>query len=289
MLARLRSSMLLSDRYVEYERLLEILASHGFVGLTVREVSRFLQEGRSLPGRRVLLRHDIDTDPGYVDQWLAAERRFGFPASYYFRLRTLDIPAMGKVEAGGSEASYHFEELASVIRRRGLNNRPITDEIIAEASDDFEKNFTALQRKCEWPLRTVASHGDFVNRKIGMTNCIVIADRERRERLGLWAEAYDPDIQAAFGAKFSDRMGGGWRSGAGIDNPEKAISSGSDSLSILTHPRHWRANLAGNFREDMDRVLSGVLFDLGLPAGAMVDYVNQRWRLTVSMSHDANP
>lgn len=274
---RIRSNFFLRDRSDSYETLLRFLKDSGYVSVTMRDVIQSLRSNNPLPNRRVILRHDIDSDSGYVNTWLSIEERFGFPASYYFRLRTLDTRLMERIEASGGEASYHFEELASVIRRRGLQRKDMQRNIIEEARDEFEKNLLALKARCPLPFQTVAAHGDFINRKFGLTNSIVVTDQGLRDRLGILAEAYDEDIAKTIDVRFSDRMGGGWISD-GIADPQIAIENNVSSIQILTHPRHWRASIFCNLYEDADRILSSALHNLALPAGPIVDYINRRPR-----------
>jgi len=276
---RSRAYFFLPNRWEEYDGLLRLLAEAGYVSLTLREFAERKNKKEALPDRRVFLRHDIDTDPGYVDYWLRSEKKFGFQASYYFRLRTLDLKAMRRIESAGGEASYHFEELASVIRRRAIRSNLLAKNFIPEARDEFEKNYRRLQELCDWPLRTVAAHGDFVNRKVGMTSSVIISDPELRSKLGILAEAYDDHVTRAFASRFSDMMGGkGWRSQQ-LGTLDEIIAGGAP-FQLLTHPRHWRARIFANLREDVDRVLSAVANELGVPAGGFVDYANKRRQLT---------
>jgi hypothetical protein len=284
---RVKANFLLPDRTSEYERMLTYFADTGFLSLTIRDLAHFLQEGRSLPPRFFVMKHDIDTDPGYVDSWLASERKFGFRATYYFRLRTLDLAAMGRVEAAGSEASYHFEELATVLKRRAVPLGPIPKETIRDAQAEFEENFSRLQRLCAWKLETVASHGDFMNRKFRTPNSKILEDLSLRDRLGIIAEAYDERIVNCFEVRFIDNMGAHlWRPTTEPD-PESAAAHGKTSLQILTHPRQWRGHPRESLREDADRMVSSILHEARIPAGRFVDYVNRRSRL-VSTSGNAH-
>ncbi len=67
-----------------------------------------------------MLRHDVDTDPGTAAAMWDIERELGVESSYFFRLSTLAPALMADIAAGGSEASYHYEEVATVAKRRRL-------------------------------------------------------------------------------------------------------------------------------------------------------------------------
>jgi len=282
---RARADVLLADRRGEYEAILNRLRAEGFTSLTLRELALLYRGKGSMPKRLVVLRHDIDTDPDYALVWLALEQKYGFTASYYFRHRTADVELMQHIERHGSEASYHFEELATVARRHGLWDGPVTDSILTEARCEFEHNFCALRAKSMLPLQTVASHGDFVNRRLGITNCAILECDELRTRLGIIAEAYDRGIVELFDARISDTMGSQrWRwssiasssrangtvlGDGSCPDPSRLIENGALVLQILTHPRHWRANIICNLSEDFDRLLMGCLAWAGWPAGRL--------------------
>jgi len=283
--ARARADLFLSDRRAEYENILKRLRAGGFASLTLRELASRRNSSKGIPERWVILRHDIDTDPDYALVWLTLERKYGFTASYYFRQCTANVKLMQHIEQSGSEASYHFEELATIVRRRGQWDGPVTESLIAEARCEFEQNFCALRANTKLPLLSVASHGDFVNRRLGVTNSVILDCVETRQRLGIIAEAYDVEIVDLFDARISDIMGNErWRwsnmaSNSGKEGPSseefrspdpvKLIEHGAMALQILTHPRHWRANIASNLRENCDRLLMGCLALVGLPAGRL--------------------
>ena len=88
-------------------------------------------------------------------------------SSYFFRLSTLAPALMAEIAAGGGEASYHYEELSWVAKRRRLRSRSDALRALPEARDRFAENLQTLRMKTGLPMRVVASHGDFVNRRLG--------------------------------------------------------------------------------------------------------------------------
>ena len=85
---RIYSDYLMPDRTADYEALLRAAIGAGYVLMSVRD---FIDLGQVGPQRVMVLRHDIDTDPG------TARRLF-------------------EIEEYGSEASYHFEEIAGFVK-----------------------------------------------------------------------------------------------------------------------------------------------------------------------------
>ena len=51
----------------------------------------------------------------------------------------------------------------------------------------------------------MASHGDFVNRRLNIINHELLNDPAMRARCGIVCEAYDPELLAHFDAYLSDR------------------------------------------------------------------------------------
>ena len=93
----------------------------------------------------MVLRHDVDTDPGTAAAMWDIDRGLAVESSYFFRLSTLAPALMADIAAGGSEASYHYEELSSVAKRRRLRNRSDALRALPEARERFSENFQKLR------------------------------------------------------------------------------------------------------------------------------------------------
>jgi hypothetical protein len=72
-----------------------------------------------------LLRHEIaiDSDLKTARAMFDLERKLDIRSSYYFRLSTGDIPFMRELEAEGSEAGYHYEEIATFAKCNGIRTK----------------------------------------------------------------------------------------------------------------------------------------------------------------------
>jgi hypothetical protein len=187
------------------------------------------------------------------------DRRLGVECSYYFRLSTLDTALMADIAAGGSEASYHYEELSSVAKRLGLRSRSDVLIHLPEARDRFAENVQRLRAVTGLPMRVTASHGDFVNRRLGIQNWVILADPGFRSALGVDLETYDEAFLRHLSSRHIDapypRF---WDYG----DPAEAIRSGQPVISVLVHPRHWRVDRTLNARDDITRVVEGLRFEL---------------------------
>ena len=86
-------------------------------GYKVMGVGSFWRAGeaRDQTRRVLVLRHDVDTDPRTAAAMWRADQRLGIDSSYFFRLATLDADLAVRIASAGGEASYHYEELATII------------------------------------------------------------------------------------------------------------------------------------------------------------------------------
>jgi hypothetical protein len=277
--ARFHGNFLLADRTDIYRSLLASFRERGFVALTFAGFARLRIAGSPPPPRVLLLRHDIDTDPAYVPRWLEVEREFGFVSTSYYRLRTLDVATMRAIAEGGGEASYHYEELASHAKAFGLRTREAALAALPAVRSRFAANLSAVRRMTGLPIETVASHGDFANRALGVTNAALI-DRAFADSLGILAEAYEPLVQEGVSCRVSDQhYPDQWRFSVGPGSFAEVLAKDEAVVEILTHPRHWRAAPSANLREDADRIVSSVFFKAGVPLRGYADMADRRSRL----------
>ena len=179
---RLYADFLMPSRLGAYRALLELALQEGY---DVRGVGDFALAPPETAGPKTLiLRHDVDTDPGTAARMWAADRSLGVRTSYFFRLSTFDVVLIQQIADGGGEVSYHYEELTTVVKRRGARTRDEAAQWLPEARDEFAANLARLRRQTGLPMRVVASHGDFVNRRLDIANWEILADQGLRARLG---------------------------------------------------------------------------------------------------------
>src|SRR5215470_5987150 len=124
----------------------------------------------------LVLRHDIDTDPTTAKAMWCIEKALGVRSSYYFRLSTIDISLMQEIEFSGGEASYHFEEIAMLAKQKRLKRRENVLPYMPYIRSMFKDNLDLLRKQSGLPMKIVAAHGDFANRKLGMFNWELLQD-----------------------------------------------------------------------------------------------------------------
>jgi hypothetical protein len=112
-------------------------------------------------------------------------------------------------------------------------------------------------------MRVVVSHGDFMNRRLGIPNLVILDLPEFRQEVGVELEAYD----AAFMRRTSSSI---WDTLHPVywipRDPLDAIQEHEPVIYLLVHPRHWHVNRVVNALDDLMRLEEELL--VWLPLGA---------------------
>ena len=257
---RVYADFLMPSRLDDYERLLGAFVEAGYAVTSVEAFARRrLDAGQATPERTLILRHDVDTDPGTARAMWQVEHRLGVAGSYYFRLSTMDADLVAAIAGSGGSASYHYEEIATVAKRRRLRTRAEVEPILPEAQAEFRENLVRLRALTGQPMDVVASHGDFVNRRLGVPNWHLLIDPAFRAACGIVAEVYDQALMAPVTSRHSDTLSPRFWVPA---DPRTALSRREPVVYLLVHPRHWRTAPLVNLRDDLRRVAEGVAYAL---------------------------
>ena len=257
---RVYGDFVMPSRLAEYGQLLERALGSGYQICSVGGLWRQVLAGGLVPSQRyMVLRHDVDTDPETAEAMWDIDRGLGVETSYFFRLSTLAPALMADIAAGGGEASYHYEEFSFVAKRRRLRSRPEALAALPEARYAFAANIERLRARTGLPMRVVAAHGDFVNRRLGVPNSIVLADAAFRTQVGVDLEAYDEPYLRHLTKRHSDAPPPQLWEGK---DPALMIEARVPVIAVLIHPRYWRANRVANTRDDVRRLLEGVRYSL---------------------------
>jgi hypothetical protein len=254
---RIYADYLSPCRFEEYERLLHQALEAGFKHCTVYGVYSALRHKTSNFDDKIFVhRHDVDTDCTTARMLFYLEKKFGVKATYYFRLSTLDVRLMAEIREYGSEVGYHYEELATYAKRFGLRSKDEVLKHIDPIRAEFERNFKDLEKRLGFKLNTVASHGDFANRKLGLLNTLILEDKALRERLSIECEAYDDILMSFFDVYLSD---GPPRDYYPRGSPFAALST-AKRIYLLTHERHWRTNIVANTIDNVTRAFEELMW-----------------------------
>lgn len=242
-------NFLMPDRLEEYRALLRAIAVRGYRFLTMEEFAAHVRADRRETDSVCVLRNDVDSDPGGAGRMFEIDRAEGARATYYFRLATIDRGVIERMRASGAEVGYHFEELASYAKQAGIRTKAGIEAHIPAIRDMFRGNVTRFTEAAGVAPRTVAAHGDFANRRLGVTNNHIV-DRALLDEFGIVAETYEPWLMSAVTVRLADRAAPVWWHPM---PPEKALRSTPAVLYILVHPRQWVRNPWGNSALDVRR------------------------------------
>src|SRR3954449_13437017 len=257
---RLYADFLMPSRLTLYRALVETALDSGYEILSIEALSQRVHGLGLDPSKRYLaLRHDVDTDAGTASAMWRIDRDLGVRSSYYFRLSTVSPALMHDVAFGGGEASYHYEELATIAKRRGVRTAAELEAHLPEAQAEFGRNLEGLRSSTGLAMRVVSAHGDFVNRRLGVANWALLADPAFRAQVDIDAEAYDRELIGTFTSQFTDVPHPRYWSPA---DPLEQIRAGDSVVFVLVHPRHWRVDRLGNLRDDVGRALEGARYGL---------------------------
>lgn len=257
---RLYEDFLMPSRFNEYRLVLEGLRKAGYQFVPIRDYWSGLKIGEyNSTNKIVLLRHDIDTDSQTARKMWEIERSLGIKSSYYFRLKTIDIELMRQIENDGGESGYHYEEIASFAKKYALRTPADVQNHFSEIRKLFIANLSEFRSVSGLPVRTVASHGDFVNRKLGMPNWLLLSDYDLRSESGIELEVYDKEFVNKLDIKITD---GVYPSNWKPVNPLSTVTVETCPrvICLLVHPRHWRSNFKVNLMDNLNRLVEGISY-----------------------------
>ena len=216
-----------------YTYLLQILREQGF---RFQPFATFMQTPAP---RLIILRHDVDRQPGNSLKTARLEYDLGIQASYYFRAvpDSWDEAIIQKIAGLGHEIGYHYENLSDC---KGDPNR---------AWEDFQTNLAKLRGLAH--VTTICMHGSPMSR----INNLDLWKTHDYKALGIVGEPYlDVDFTQVF---YLTDTGRRWNhAGASIRD---WVNSGFDiqvestmhlmdlarqgrlpeQIMINTHPQRW--------------------------------------------------
>jgi hypothetical protein len=257
-LARLRRDYLRPGRLEEFSRLLCCSLDLGYETMTLSAFAELAAAGEvTIRGPILLIRHDIDSDVSRARRMWQTERELGVVGSYFFRRSTWNVTLVRELSSTGFEVGYHYEELATLVKERGAATAAAARALIIPARERLRTSLAELRATTGLPLDVLASHGDFANRAVGVSNVELLADRAFREEIGVRLEAYD--IEDHVDARSTDAASpkDWWPY-----DPLEALRRGERVVQVLVHPRAWGAAPVENARADLDRLRDAVVYRL---------------------------
>ena len=252
---RLYEDYLKTDRLPEYRKVLEAFHEAGYQMIGILDLYKMINRG-GITGKILINRHDIDTSPKVARKMFEIEKAvYGKEgtATYYFRDSTIDKHLIQDIDAFGYETGYHYEEIATLEKKKKTKSIDGLMESLPECRDLFLKDLEQFRRNTGSPSMTVASHGDFINVKYKLQNYELLKDYSIREKSGIIVEAYDECIMKYIESRYADQV----LLSRFADEVIRGITEGYNVIMILTHPRNWKVDVIANTRENIVRFRQG--------------------------------
>ena len=242
---RLKADYFGGNRYAVYRNILKKAIENGYNFVSVKDYCK-------QNTMQVILRHDIDSDISIAKRMFKIEKELNIKSTYYFRKSTAHKKFIQDLKIYGNEVSYHFEEIAEYAYKHRINHNSEILAKMSEIQENFKKNIDDFRDKYDCECVTVASHGDFVNRKTGLINNILLTPSARKET-GILKEAYDKDLIET--SKYC--------SDCKPDFSESCDFNGMLNYYLLVHPRNWASNFFSRLFLDLQRIVKGVNYKFG--------------------------
>ena len=278
---RIWQNYLMPSRLDELAAWSRLALELGYTFYSVEDYWRITQAGRTAPPpKSIVLRHDIDVDLATAHAMFSIESVLGITSSYYFRLRTITLPLMQAIAGAGGEASYHYEELATEAKAGCLRGPEQVRARLPLIRQRFLENLQSLRAQTGLPMITVASHGDWANRRLGLANTEILKCPDLRKSAAVQVEAYDSELMKFVTARYADTHCPDWWTGThltrtGADHsesrngvpktPAAAVRGGLPVIYVLLHPEQWRRGPRCHFREQVKRLREGVAYHFRVP------------------------
>jgi hypothetical protein len=194
---------------------------------------------KNIPGKFIILRHDVDRKPENALKMAELENAFGITAAYYFRMKEeVFIPAIiKKIADMGHEIGYHYE----VLDKAGGN--------LEKAIRIFEEELEEFRKICD--VKTICMHGNplskWVNKDLwkqyDFSDFGIIG--EPYLSIDYTKVLYLTDTGRRWNSKFSvkDVVGANSQREEKIKSTDGVISminkGDSEQMCVLAHPERW--------------------------------------------------
>ncbi|MEF9987167.1 MAG: hypothetical protein RR735_08600 [Bacteroidales bacterium] len=258
---RIYSNFFRKSRYKLYDAMLKSAIERGYQFYTIKEFNSLLkQEGLNPRTKYAIIRHDVDTDPLTAYKLFLIENKYNIASTYYFRLNTINDKLIKKMLVEGNvEIAYHYEEIATYAKKHKIKSISEIENDIEVIREIFLDNLKIFRQRLGVASETVASHGDFVNKYLGLLNLYLINNTVRKKG-GIELEAYDPFFMDNVTCRIADlgNIDGIWTPQGFYQSLEKE----EPVLYILVHPRQWYSRILSNCKADYIRGKEEILYRL---------------------------
>lgn len=165
---------------------------------------------------------------------------------------------MKEMVASGDEVGYHYEELSTLGKCIGVRNGSELRQLVPKAQIAFANNISKLRSTSGLSLTTAAAHGDWLNRRLGVSNAEILKDRSFRDKLTITFEAYDPLPFGTFLRYIDQGAPTFWLP----SDPLTACRAGASPIYVTVHPRQWHTRVLVNLLENLSRANEEIQYRL---------------------------
>lgn len=245
-----------------YSAFLEAAAQDGYDVISVIDSLDRFRGGK--PTRPCLaIRHDVDINIVAGNRmFFRVEQAHRVTATYYFRLSTAMAhhKFIDQLLRAGFEVGYHFEEAAEVAKRRRLTTREEVFRYRDEIQERFKYNCERFRQRYNPHLRSVSSHGDWVNRRLKFSNKELV-DELVLSQCGLDLEAYDSSFKSYFNLYLSD-VSLPPESWTGENDWIDKVKGANGSVYVLAHEWQWYPAPLIKSRQNMRRLWESICYHI---------------------------
>ena len=157
---------------------------------------------------------------------------------------------MQRIVREGGEASYHFEELSTLAKNRGVTDPEAINALLPEIRGAFLSNVSFVRSATSLPVEIVAAHGDWMNRRLKIPNTVVTDDPVTRQKAQVHREVYDTEFAGAATCNLADEVFPiFW-----TQDPFEAVYRDEELIYVLLHPRNWRRAVWENLVDNVLRL-----------------------------------
>lgn len=248
---RIYSDYFMKNRFEEYEEMIKMFLDNGFLFAPIKDIDSL----DLVNNKYIFLRHDIDSEPKVAEKMFNIEQKYGICTTYYFRLSTLDVNLARKMISKGVEVGYHYEELAEYAKMNKIKDGREIKKHIEDIEKIFIDNTVNFEKQVGFKMETVVSHGDWMNRTLGVTNKVIVT-KSIKSKLNLKFEGYEIENKLDF--RLADR---GYPQFWVPTKPEDVLKDKNMRIGLLLiHPRQWCSAPIDRFKQDFSRVYEAIRY-----------------------------
>lgn len=223
-----------NNRLNYYDFYIKFAKARGYV---VTSYVDYLKNYKNTNQKVLILRHDIDDTSDATKLMFEIEKKNNVKATYYFRWKTFDKQLIDEISKQGFEVGLHYETIATYCIK--YNKYIVTEQDLKKCREILKKEIKDFKLLSGVNIETIASHGNPVNKAIGVPNNVLFYGQKYSD-YGVLGETYDRNILKYYiksyicDADLLEKSGYSYSS-----NPIDSIMKGDKVIEFLSHPNHW--------------------------------------------------